>query len=53
MPGRARKSILSYRLHSVDPGIRMPELGRSLVHVEGAALVDEWINDQVKARCGE
>jgi hypothetical protein len=27
------------------PGERMPELGRSLVHEEGVALIQQWIND--------
>ncbi len=53
VPGKPRKSILSYRLHSVDPAVRMPELGRSLEHAEGAALVDSWIGSQRKVRCGE
>lgn len=42
-PGAPEKSILSYRLHSIDPGEMMPEIGRTIVHAEGVALVDEWI----------
>ena len=44
VPGHAEQSILSYRLHSVKPDVMMPEIGRSLVHREGALLVDKWIN---------
>lgn len=44
VPGKADESILSYRLHSVEPAVMMPEIGRSLVHREGVALVDRWIN---------
>jgi hypothetical protein len=33
------------RLESVDPGVMMPELGRSLVHEEGVALVRRWIEE--------
>lgn len=44
VPGFAEHSILSYRLRSTNPAAMMPELGRSLVHKEGAALVDQWIN---------
>lgn len=42
-PGKPGKSILYYRIASKDPGIMMPELGRSLVHEEGVALIKEWI----------
>ncbi len=42
-PGRPDDSILVYRLMSRDPGAMMPELGRSLVHEEGVALVRDWI----------
>jgi hypothetical protein len=26
-----------------DPAIAMPELGRSVVHAEGVAVIGEWI----------
>ena len=42
-PGQPDKSILLYRMNSTDPGVAMPELGRSLVHKEGVALVREYI----------
>lgn len=43
VPGDPDQSILTYRMASTDPGERMPELGRSLVHREGLALVRAWI----------
>lgn len=43
-PGHAEGSILWYRMQTQDPGERMPELGRSLVHKEGVALIKEWID---------
>lgn len=43
VPGKPDLSILPFRMASVDPGIMMPELGRSLVHEEGVQLVREWI----------
>jgi uncharacterized repeat protein (TIGR03806 family) len=46
-PGDANASILWYRMQTQDPGERMPELGRSLAHKEGVALIKEWI-DQMK-----
>lgn len=45
VPGRPDKSILMYRVGSTDPGVMMPELGRSLVHQEGIELVRKWIAD--------
>jgi hypothetical protein len=30
-------------MSSTEPDIRMPELGRNMVHEEGVALVREWI----------
>jgi uncharacterized repeat protein (TIGR03806 family) len=43
MPGKPDQSYLLYRMESLDPGIAMPELGRSTVHKEGVALVRQWI----------
>ncbi len=42
-PGRPDSSILLFRMQHSDPAIAMPELGRSLNHAEGAALIEEWI----------
>jgi uncharacterized repeat protein (TIGR03806 family) len=43
VPGQPDASILIYRMQSTEPEIRMPELGRNLVHEEGLALMREWI----------
>lgn len=43
VPGKPSESILLFRMESNDPGIRMPELGRQLMHEEGVALIREWI----------
>ncbi len=43
VPGEPDKSILQFRIESVHPGIMMPELGRSITHEEGVALVRQWI----------
>jgi len=43
LPGNPDESILYFRMASTDPGIMMPETGRSLVHEEGLALIREWI----------
>ncbi|MEN2283543.1 SO2930 family diheme c-type cytochrome [Algoriphagus sp. SE2] len=44
LPGKANKSILTYRMNSTEVGIAMPELGRTTVHKEGVKLIREWIN---------
>ena len=43
VPGDPDDSIIVFRMSTSDPGARMPELGRSLVHSEGVALVSDWI----------
>jgi len=43
VPGYPEKSILVYRFESTDPGIMMPELGRTMVHQEGLDLIKKWI----------
>ena len=43
-PGQSGKSIMPYRMNSTDPGIAMPELGRSTVHREGVELISQWID---------
>lgn len=43
VPGQPDASIFMFRLESTEPDVKMPELGRNLVHAEGVALVREWI----------
>jgi uncharacterized repeat protein (TIGR03806 family) len=43
VPGAPEQSILLYRMESSEPDVAMPELGRSLVHEEGVALIRAWI----------
>ncbi len=43
VPGDPDRSILHYRIASTQPDEMMPELGRSLVHTEGVALIRDWI----------
>ena len=33
-------------MKSVDPGVLMPEIGRSIVHQEGLALIEEYRKPQ-------
>lgn len=44
VPGEPDSSILMYRMESVEPRIRMPEVGRTMVHEEGVALIRAWID---------
>lgn len=45
-PGQPDQSILSFRMDSADPAVMMPELGRSVIHREGVALINAWIREQ-------
>ena len=42
-PGHPEQSIMTYRMASTEPGVAMPELGRNMVHVEGVALIENWV----------
>lgn len=43
-PRNTNKSALFYRLNSTAEMVRMPLLGRTLIHDEGLALIETWIN---------
>ncbi len=43
VPGKPDDSIFIYRLASTNPAVMMPEVGRSLSHDEGVALIADWI----------
>lgn len=43
VPGAPEASITVFRMETRDPGAMMPELGRSLTHHEGVALIADWI----------
>lgn len=43
-PANKNKSVMHYRLMSTDENVRMPLLGRTIVHEEGVQLLEEWIN---------
>lgn len=44
VPGKPDESILLYRLKSTDPGVMMPELGRTQAQPEAIKLIQEWIS---------
>ncbi|HSD13166.1 MAG TPA: hypothetical protein VLB74_00815 [Flavobacterium sp.] len=43
-PGNVSKSMLYYRINTTDETYRMPLHGRTLIHTEGVALMEQWIN---------
>lgn len=46
VPGQPDASIVTYRLEATEPGVMMPEIGRSTSHREGVALIRAWIAAQ-------
>jgi uncharacterized repeat protein (TIGR03806 family) len=48
VPGKPEESIFMYRMKSNDPAIRMPEIGRSVVHEEGIDLLQQYIKGLVQ-----
>ena len=44
VPGNPKESILLARMHSLDPGIMMPESGSALRDEEGLEIVSAWID---------
>lgn len=43
VPGNPQDSILPYRMRSSEPGVMMPEQGRTTTHIEGVTLIEQWI----------
>ena len=42
-PGDPDASILVYRMSSTEPGVAMPELGRSTNDAEGISVIRQWV----------
>ena len=47
VPGDSENSIIAYRMLSHDPGIMMPEIGRTMVHKEGIQLINDYIDNLI------
>lgn len=45
VPGHPDKSIMLYRMGSLEGGISMPEVGRSSIDPDGQAIVTRWIRE--------
>jgi len=50
VPGHPEQSIAVYRMLATAPSLAMPELGRSLEHVEAVQVVSDWIT-QMSGSC--
>lgn len=53
VPGAAAESILAFRIHSAEAGVRMPPLARSVPHGQAADLIDTWIDAKLPELAGE
>lgn len=51
VPGNAAESIMVFRMDSNELDVRMPEIGRSVIHTEGVQLVSDWINAMTPDDC--
>ena len=51
VPGNADASILLHRVESSEAAVMMPELGRSLSHAEGVAVLRAWIEAMTPKGC--
>ncbi|TXF75984.1 hypothetical protein [Chryseobacterium sp.] len=47
-PGNHSKSVMNFRLSSVDESNRMPLLGRTVVHDDGVFLIQQWIDSMTQ-----
>lgn len=43
-PGNVERSMIFHRLNTDNEAYRMPLHGRTIIHVEGVALIEQWIN---------
>lgn len=44
-PANISRSVMYYRLNTTDETVRMPLLGRSMIHTEAVDLLEQWINE--------
>ena len=42
---------MDFRIDSDDIEVRMPEIGRSVIHTEAVELIAEWINNMEPNDC--
>ena len=51
VPGDADASITAFRMNSNETEVRMPEIGRSVIHTEAVELISDWINAMDPVDC--
>jgi parallel beta-helix repeat protein len=51
VPGNSAESIMVFRMDSNEIEVRMPEIGRSIIHPEGVDLIAEWIDAMDDVEC--
>lgn len=51
VPGNSGESIMVFRMDSNAIEVRMPEIGRSIIHPEGVDLIAEWIDAMDPVDC--
>jgi len=53
LPGHPERSIMPFRMSSVDPEIKMPEMPNLVADQQGVALIQAWIADMPPVACNE
>ena len=53
LPGHPERSIMPFRMSSVDPEIKMPEIPNLVADQQGVALIQAWIADMPPVACNE
>lgn len=43
-PSNTERSVIHYRMNTASEEIRMPIVGRTMIHKEGVQLIEQWIN---------
>lgn len=51
VPGLPEASILVHRMASTAPKVMMPEIGRTVAHQEGVALIAQWVASMPATSC--
>ena len=53
LPGHPERSIMPFRMSSVDPEIKMPEIPNLVADQQGVALIESWIAAMPPVACNE
>lgn len=53
LPGHPERSIMPFRMSSVDPEIKMPEIPNLIADRQGVALIESWIAAMPPVACNE